>query len=162
MRTTAIRAATAALLGVALLGTAACSSDQLSKNDDAAGGAAATDDAETEPAGASGDDAATTEAETDGLVTEPIEAPEKPVGTRAHPLPVGSELTDGDWTVTLGQPHEGWEEIHAAESYNERPEEGTEYWLVPVTATYLGEDSAAPWLDLQFAFVSDEGRSYNN
>lgn len=161
MRTSAIRAATAVLLGVALLGTAACSSEQLGKEYGQVGGDA-TDGAETEPAGAPGEDSTATEGEAGVVVTEPIEVPGKAVGTRAHPLPVGAEFTDGDWTVTLGQPHEGWEEIRAVDPYSEQPTEGTEYWMVPVTATYTGEESAAPWLDLQFAFVGEDGRSYSD
>ena len=161
MRTSAIRAAAAALLGVTLLGTAACSSDQLSNNNDA-GGTAATEDAETEPAGAPGEDNADAEGAADGLVAEPIEVPEKSVGTREHPLPTGAEFVDGDWTVTLGQPHNGWDELRDADPYIEEPEEGTEYWLVPVTVTYTGGESAAPWLDLQFGFVGEDNRSYRD
>lgn len=159
MRTPARRTATAALLGVALLSIAACSSEQLHKEDGPSvdGGATAPEATDPEPAGAPAEE---TTAGEDTLVPEPIEPPEKPAGTRDYPLPVGAELADGDWTVTLGQPHDGWEEIRGSDPYAEQPEDGLEYWLVPVTATYTGEESGSPWLDLQFTFVSTDGRSY--
>ena len=165
MRTQTMRIATAVLLGVALLGTAACSSGQLGKQHGPAG--AGAQDGEAEPAGSPGEDAEAdpSPAAADGTTipgTGPIQAPEKAVGTRAHPLPTGVEFLDGDWAVTLGQPHDGWDELRDADPYIEEPEDGTEYWLVPVTVTYTGEESASPWLDLQFGFVGEDNRSYRD
>lgn len=153
MRTRTMRLAAAALAGGTILGLAGCAGQQLGKEPGTIdpGGA---ESAQAEPAGAS---------EAGGGQPTALPTPvAKDVGTREHPMPAGSTVTDDDWVVALGQPHEGWEEIHEAEPYNEPPKEGTEYWLVPVTITYTGSTSAEPWLDLQFGFVSDDGRSYSD
>jgi len=163
MRTPTMRVAGTALIGALLLGASACSTQPLAKEPGVVGAGTQTAQAEqastgTQAAGAQ-DDA---DAGPQGPATRPLKHVDKDVGTRAHPLPAGTPIDDGDWTVTLGAPYDGWSEIRAEDPYSEPPEEGTEYWLVPVTATYTGSDSAEPWLDLQFGFVSEENRSYED
>jgi len=161
MRTPTMRIAGTALLGGLLLGASACSSQPLAKEP----GTVATDpssSAQAEPAAASQTTEAQDDAGPEGPATRPVKQVAKDVGTRAHPLPAGTPIDDGDWTVTLGEPYDGWSKIHAEDPYSEPPQEGTEYWLVPVTVTYTGTDPAEPWLDLQFGFVSEENRSYED
>src|SRR5699024_7849736 len=158
MRTHVTRAAGALLAGGLLLGLTACSGEVLGKET----GSIGTDPSGTAPAEPASAPAPTETEDVgpEGPATRPIVQVDKNAGTRQQPWPTGREVEDGDWTITLGEPYDGWEEIHAEDPYSEAPQEGTEYWLVPVTVTYTGSDSAEPWLDLQFGFVSEENRSY--
>lgn len=83
-------------------------------------------------------------------------------GTRATPYPVGTPVTDGEWEVTLGKPREAWSEIQAENQFNDAPADGTEFYLVPVTATYLGDETGLPWIDLSVQFVGSDARTYTD
>ncbi|WP_413450236.1 hypothetical protein AA0Y32_06155 [Georgenia phoenicis] len=111
-----------------------------------------------EPTSAPAEDAATeepTEAATE-------DAPAGEQGTRGAPYPVGTPVTDGEWDVTLGVPREAWAEIQAENQFNEPPAEGMAYYLVPVTATYVGDETGLPWMDLSVQFVGSDARTYTD
>src|SRR5690625_2103749 len=92
----------------------------------------------------------------DGEISE--DAPE---GTRQSPLTVGETVSNEDWEVTPGTPYEASEEVLAENPFNSEPEEGFEFWILPLAATYVGEDSGRPGLEITVKFVSDEGHTFN-
>jgi len=82
-------------------------------------------------------------------------------GGRNNPFQIGQEVTNGDWQVTLGPPHEAWTQIAAESQLNTPPEPGMEYWIVPVTATYVGDKTGWPLIAALVGFVDSDNRSYN-
>ncbi len=88
--------------------------------------------------------------------------PAEPDGSRQDPFLIGTSVGNDEWTVVLGAPHEAWDEIRAENRFNEPPEEGMEHWIVPVTATYTGEETGLAWIDLEFAFVGEDARTYDD
>lgn len=95
---------------------------------------------------------------------DPTDAPplEGDAGTRNNPLPAGTEITAGDWKVTLDTPIDGTKAVAAENDYNDPAKDGYSYYLVPLKATYIGNESAHIWMDVRVEFVSDEGRTYND
>ena len=83
-------------------------------------------------------------------------------GTRDNPLAIGDEVQNDDWTITLGSPYEATDEVLAENQFNEEPEAGMEFWILPITATYEGEDTGHAGMDLTAKFVGDDGRTYND
>lgn len=89
-------------------------------------------------------------------------ADDEAAGTRDNPLRVGQPVSNPDWNITLGAPREAWQEIHAENEFNDPPPDGMEYWIVPVTATYTGEDTANPGVDITVQFVGSDNRTYDD
>ncbi|AOW92453.1 hypothetical protein BFN03_06325 [Rhodococcus sp. WMMA185] len=83
-------------------------------------------------------------------------------GSRQNPLPIGETVANEDWEITLGTPREAWAEIAAENQFNDPPEAGMEFWMVPLTATYTGEDTTLPWLDITAEFVGTDNRTYGD
>src|SRR5690606_17465378 len=81
-------------------------------------------------------------------------------GSRSNPYPIGTVVANSEWEVSLGEPREGWAEIRERNSFNDPPADGMEYHLVPLSVTYVGADSAVPWLELTVEFVGDDARTY--
>lgn len=87
-------------------------------------------------------------------------------GTRENPFPIGttvvaSEFGEDTWEITLGQPTlNATDAVLAANEFNEAPEAGFQYAVVPMTVTYLGSDSADPWFDINLEFVSAAGTTH--
>ncbi|MFC7374852.1 MULTISPECIES: hypothetical protein [unclassified Brachybacterium] len=87
--------------------------------------------------------------------------------TKDDPAALGETVTidDGDGgtiDVTLGEPNwDATDEVLEANSYNEEPAEGETYILVPITATYHGDDSLEPGFSILVEYVSDAGNSYS-
>jgi hypothetical protein len=82
-------------------------------------------------------------------------------GSRENPLPIGEAVSDDEWTIVLGQPQEAWGTIEAENSFNEPPESGMEYWIVPVKLTYTGSESGQPML-VTVKFVGSDNRTYSD
>ena len=82
-------------------------------------------------------------------------------GTRENPFPIGQPVRNQEWEVTLGAPREAWTQIAAENQFNEPPQAGMEYWLVPVTATYTGDDTGNPSFDINVKFVGSDNRTYD-
>lgn len=80
-------------------------------------------------------------------------------GTRADPWFFDGYTVAGDeWEVLLDPPYEATAEILAHSDVNAAPPAGTEYWIVPVTATYYGPSSqVSAWGALDIGFVGDDG-----
>lgn len=88
------------------------------------------------------------------------------LGSRSAPLPIGATVVIDDemggvWEVTLLPPTLNANEIVLAENmFNEEPPKGLQYALLPVSATYLGEETGTAAWDLEFAFVSAAGTTH--
>ncbi len=77
-------------------------------------------------------------------------------GTRANPYPIGTAITQGDWTVTINSVNlDATAEITADNMFNDAPDAGMVYILVNVTATYNGTDAegASPWSTVNYVTV---------
>ncbi|ANC30968.1 DUF4190 domain-containing protein [Isoptericola dokdonensis] len=83
-------------------------------------------------------------------------------GTREHPYRFSQDVSTDDWTVDLGRPYEAWDEIRAENEFNDAPADGTEFWIVPVRATYTGTETGTPWVDLTVEFVGDDSVTYSD
>ncbi|MBX3098006.1 MAG: DUF4190 domain-containing protein [Salinibacterium sp.] len=96
------------------------------------------------------------------------EAPPAKEGTRANPAPAGSviEISDNSgpiWQVQLGTANLDAGDIVAAENqFNEPADEGFQYIIVPVTYTYVGDESGTPWIDVTIEYVSAAGTTHTN
>lgn len=94
------------------------------------------------------------------LAVTPIQTDESVRGgTRENPFPIGHPVHNEEWQVRLDDPCEAGD-IVAANKYNDPPEAGMEYWIVPVTATYTG-DTTGKLNSIAVKFVSDN-RNYDH
>lgn len=87
------------------------------------------------------------------------EAPEEdPAGTRSHPHPLGTTVSNDEWSVTINSVQlDATEAVLAANVINPAPAEGEQYILVNATATYTGAETGMPAVDLSFAYVTADG-----
>lgn len=102
-------------------------------------------------------DATATEAETEAAAADDAEQ-----GTRANPYPLGTEVSDGEWTITINSVDLNATDAVVAENmFNEEPESGHVYLLANVTAAYTGTDAdgSTPWLSL--SYVSPAGNTFD-
>lgn len=81
-------------------------------------------------------------------------------GTRDNPIPVGQVVTNMDWEIALGTPREANAEVTAENQFNDKPEAGREFWIVPVTATYIGDESGSTMFGVRVSFVGSDNRTY--
>lgn len=82
-------------------------------------------------------------------------------GSRGNPLAIGQSVANEDWEIALGDPREAGAEVAAENPFNDSPQAGMEYWIVPITATYTGEGTGLPWLELTVKFVGEDNKSYD-
>jgi hypothetical protein len=83
-------------------------------------------------------------------------------GSRENPFPIGQPVHNEEWQVTLGAPHEAWTAIAAENQFNEPPDAGMEYRIVPVTATYTGDNTGNAGFDIAVKFVGSDNRTYDD
>jgi hypothetical protein len=83
-------------------------------------------------------------------------------GSRSDPLPIGQAVTNKEWEITLGTPNEAWSEISAENQFNEPPAPGMEYWIVPVKATYTGDETGNLAFGISVKFVGSDNRTYED
>ncbi|WP_265520837.1 hypothetical protein [Oerskovia flava] len=69
-----------------------------------------------------------------------VDSPED--GTPDDPWPIGVTVYGTEWDATLGSPRDATAEILAADPSNTAPDDGTEYWVVPVAAYSWSDDAA--------------------
>ncbi|WP_404310970.1 DUF4352 domain-containing protein [Agrococcus terreus] len=63
-------------------------------------------------------------------------------GSRDNPLPLGSEVSSDEWTVTVDSySADGNATVAAANQFNEAPAAGSHYEIVTYTVTYTGDES---------------------
>lgn len=80
-------------------------------------------------------------------------------GSRDNPFPIGQTVTNKEWKVTLGAPREASSEVLMENQFNDPPEAGGEYWIVPVTATYIGNDTGNAAFGISVKFVGSDNRT---
>lgn len=93
----------------------------------------------------SGGDTTVTQPEESDASDEP--AAEEPAGdaqgTRENPFPVGSEISNSNWTVVVNSVNaDGNAVVSEANEFNEPAPAGSHYEIVNYTVTYKGADSA--------------------
>lgn len=83
-------------------------------------------------------------------------------GSRENPLPIGATVANDQWDIALGTPREAGNEVSSENQFNDLPTPGMEYWIVPVTATYTGDDTGIAWVDLTIKFVGSDNKAYSD
>ena len=121
---------------------------------------AAADGAEATPASAETEDAQSES--TQDATDEPTEEPTPEAGTRENPFRIDDPVGNDDWDIQLGEPYEAWDEVRAENQFNDPPGDGMEFWILPVTVTYVGEETGDPFWDLDFGFVGEDSRTYDD
>ena len=102
------------------------------------------------------------EGETD-REAEVDEADEAALGTRDNPLAIGTRIEMGDWTLTVTDVTvDAAEQVMAENQFNDPPEEGHQFVMFNVDATYEGEESGTAWLDFSWAIVGSEGNTFSD
>ena len=95
----------------------------------------------------------------------PAGAGEGDIGTRENPSAIGDVLATRDWEVVVNSfTRNATDQVMAANMFNDPPPAGSQYALVNLTATYVGEGSGQA-SSISAAFVTDGGnviRSYDN
>lgn len=102
----------------------------------------------------SGGDVTVEQPVTEGAAEGASEEPATPAeGTRENPYPIGTAITQGDWTVTVNSVNLDATQLLADENlFNEAAPEGTTYILVNLTSTYNGTkaDGDYPFVSLEY------------
>lgn len=154
------RAATAGIAVASALAITACQTDAGPEVHVTGPGGSAV---ETIGEGTAADDASTLE-ETGADHAAPIPPgveESHAYGTRNRPLPVGTPVQVGDWSVTVESVISNANQVVAAENqFNEDPPEGRQFVLWRVTVTYLGTGSVMPGSGLSWSVVGSQGNSY--
>jgi len=102
--------------------------------DNAFGG---SDTSVTQPSDEAEDEGTTDEGTTDEGSTDGAE------GSRENPYPVGSEISNSDWTVVINSVNpDGNAVVSEANQFNEPAPAGSHYEIVNYTVTYTGADSS--------------------
>lgn len=84
-------------------------------------------------------------------------------GTRDNPYPIGTTLESDDWELTINEVElDATEEVMAENEFNEEPSEDSQYVLVNLTATYVGDDGNGdmPWV--MVSYVTPGGNTINS
>lgn len=98
--------------------------------------------------------------------SDPSASSESDLGSRDQPIPQGQVVSlddglNGVWEITVGPSLLNANALVAEENmFNDAPPEGFQYALLPVKATYLGDETGDPGWDLDFAFVSSSGTTH--
>ena len=79
-------------------------------------------------------------------------------GSLESPIPLGSTVEVGEWTVTLDAfEKDATQALSGPEFGNPDPPEGSQFSLLSVTATYHGESSGSAFMDLWFELLGPDG-----
>ena len=91
-------------------------------------------------------------------VTQEPSAPSE--GTRENPFPIGSAITQGDWTTTVNSVNLDANQLISDENpFNESAPEGSTYILVNVTATYNGAKAEGDYPFVSVEYVTPGGNT---
>lgn len=89
------------------------------------------------------------------------DGPESALGTRDNPLPLGTRIQMGDWTLTVTEVTlDATEQVLAENQFNDPPVDGRQFVVFSVDATYEGDDSGTAWLDFDWAIVGSAGNTF--
>jgi hypothetical protein len=129
------------------------------ETEDAAAETESTDDADE----AEADEAEADEAEADEAEADEAEVTEEPeaLGTRDNPLPLGTRIEMGDWTLTVSEVTlDATDLVMAENEFNDPPVDGRQFVMFKVDASYEGDDSGTAWLDFDWAIVGSAGNTF--
>jgi len=91
------------------------------------------------------------------------EEPAAEEGTRATPFPIGSAITQGDWTITVNSVNlDGTQAVADANMFNEPAPEGQIYIIPNVTVTYNGTDEAGEMASPLIDYVTVDGNTIDS
>ena len=72
------------------------------------------------------------------------------------PLPAGSEIDTGNWKVSFSNVvPDAADDLLTEDDFNEPPDAGFQYFMFQVNATYEGNESSSPWLNLYLGVYID-------
>lgn len=112
--------------------------------------------------------------DTSDLTAAPSPAPFRPggsteaspggneAGSRNNPFPIGQTVTSPEWQIALGIPQEAGTAVAAENQFNDAPAPGMEYWIVPVRATYIGDETGNLMFGVTVKFVGSDNRTYED
>lgn len=89
---------------------------------------------------------------------EPAEAAQ---GSRDNPYPVGSEISNSDWSVVVNSINPDGNAIVSEDQFNEPAPAGSHYEIVNYTITYKGADSSYA-AEVMLAYVTSAGNVINS
>lgn len=95
---------------------------------------------------------------------DPAPAPEQQdeQGTRANPFPLGSTLSNDEWSVTVNSfDANATDAVLAENQFNDEPGPDQTYALANLTVTYLGNESGTPW-EITVAYITESGNVINS
>lgn len=124
-----------------------------------------TAEAQSDTAAAAPDDATAEQAaEPDSAPASsaPAAPPAAEEGTRDNPWRAGEQLVTDDWELVVGATNLDANGVVAdGNMFNDPPEDGFQYIQVPLSVTYVGDDSAST-MEIQVAYVSASGETYES
>ncbi|WP_306231932.1 hypothetical protein [Agrococcus beijingensis] len=81
-------------------------------------------------------------------------------GTRDNPWRAGDELVTDEWELVVGATNLDANAVVAdGNMFNDPPEPGFQYIQVPLSVTYVGDESAST-MEIQVAYVAASGETY--
>jgi hypothetical protein len=143
-----------------LQGTVEGHGREIERLENQVGALRATEAAGGQPSG--GAEPTPTEASDAPAETQEPAADAGPAGTRDNPIPLGQAAEVGDWTISVvNVVPNGIDAVMAENQFNDPPQEGHQFFLVTVSATYNGSESATVIGGLSFEAVGASSVSYN-
>ncbi|GGK65299.1 hypothetical protein [Nocardia camponoti] len=85
------------------------------------------------------------------------------LGSKDKPVPLGDTFAVGKaWKVSIVSVNPNATATVLAENqFNDPPKAGNQFVIINTTAQYVGDDTASPWLDLDYKFLGSKGNTYS-
>lgn len=91
------------------------------------------------------------------------EEPAAEEGTRATPFPLGTAITQGDWTITVNSVNlDGTQALADANLFNEPAPEGQVYIIANVSVTYNGANESGEMASPLIDYVTVDGNTIDS
>jgi len=101
------------------------------------------------------------EAPAESGVDTDSEALTSEAGTRENPVPLGTTISNDDWTVVVNSYAVDGNALVAANDFNEAPPAGSHFEVANYTVTYTGEESSYG-AEVQISVVTGSGNVVNS
>jgi hypothetical protein len=83
------------------------------------------------------------------------------IGTRDNPIALGEMAQIGDWELRVVEIIPNATDVVLEENqFNDPPDEGHQFFISRIEATYVGEESSSFWLDITLNAVDEAGVVY--
>ncbi len=87
--------------------------------------------------------------------------PDSELGSRNNPIALGKPVEVNGWKVQVESVNKDAEKVVlASDPYTSKPSANERYVLLNLKATYVGEESGEPSLDLRFKIVGSKGNTF--